>query len=196
MARLFYVIGASGAGKDTLLNFARARLNGTGNVLFAHRYITRAAGLGNENHVSLSKEEFDFRLALGLFCLHWESHDCSYGIGVEINAWLSGGADVVVNGSRQYLAGALSKYPELIPVIITASDEVIASRLSQRGRENDGEVQKRMARNDRLNTDFGGYLLVENNHTVEEAGNRLLEILCKPDFSPNALTQSALKGYY
>jgi ribose 1,5-bisphosphokinase len=46
VARLFYVIGASGAGKDTLLRYARVRVGGSGGVVFAHRYITRPAAAG------------------------------------------------------------------------------------------------------------------------------------------------------
>ena len=55
MGTLFYVVGASGAGKDSLLAYARAALGGGTPVFFAHRYITRPAEAGGENHVALSK---------------------------------------------------------------------------------------------------------------------------------------------
>src|SRR4051812_46339588 len=103
MSQLFYIIGASGVGKESLINYARTTINGSLPILFAHRYITRPAQAGNENHIALSTEEFQSRLAGNLFALHWESHGQSYGIGVEINTWLEKGFHVVVNGSRQYL---------------------------------------------------------------------------------------------
>ena len=45
-ARLFYLVGASGSGKDSLLGYARGKLAGAPDVLFAHRYITRPADAG------------------------------------------------------------------------------------------------------------------------------------------------------
>ena len=51
-------MGPSGAGKDSILDRARVlTLPGTP-VVFAHRYITRPAGSGGENHVALSAAEF------------------------------------------------------------------------------------------------------------------------------------------
>ena len=72
MGTLFYVVGASGAGKDSLLAYARAALGGGAPVFFAHRYITRPAEAGGENHVALSKAEFAQMQALDLFALSWE----------------------------------------------------------------------------------------------------------------------------
>jgi ribose 1,5-bisphosphokinase len=65
--RLIYVMGPSGAGKDSLLGFVRERIGAQ--VMFAHRYITRPVSDG-ENHVALSREEFAARLASGVFSKH------------------------------------------------------------------------------------------------------------------------------
>lgn len=56
--RIFYVIGASGAGKDSLIAYARRVLNGDEGVLFAHRYITRLLDGNSENFIALSTAEF------------------------------------------------------------------------------------------------------------------------------------------
>jgi ribose 1,5-bisphosphokinase len=88
--RLIYVMGPSGAGKDSLLDFARNRLQAEP-ILFAHRYITRPSGNG-EAHVELSVEEFEARSTLGLFALEWSSHGLRYGIGIELDAWLERGS--------------------------------------------------------------------------------------------------------
>jgi ribose 1,5-bisphosphokinase len=143
--RLVYVMGPSGAGKDTLLGHARAQLEG-GPFLFAHRYITRPADAGGENHVALSPAEFAWRDAQGLFALAWHSHALSYGIGREIDAWLAGGATVVVNGSRAHCAQACAAYPDSWAVLIEASPEVLAERLAARGREGAEQVRARLAR--------------------------------------------------
>lgn len=109
---LFYVMGPSGSGKDSLLRALRERLGPQDRVVVAHRYITRAAD-ANEASVALSTDEFARRQALGCMALHWHSHGLDYGIGVEIEDWLARGLKVIVNGSREYLPKAVARYPGL-----------------------------------------------------------------------------------
>lgn len=175
--RLFYVMGPSGAGKDTLLSYARDRLSGS-RVIFAHRYITREAGAGGENHVFLSHEEFNIRAELGLFVLQWSSHGLHYGIGIEIEQWMERGFTVVVNGSREYLEHAIARYPSLAAVHIDARPEVLAARLASRGRETLDEVRARLARRVPLAIPAQIPLAtIDNSGELEEAGQALLEVL-------------------
>lgn len=177
--RLIYVMGPSGAGKDTLLGFARARLSGS-RVVFAHRYITRPADAGGENHVHLSREEFLLRAHCGLFALHWTSHGLHYGIGIEIEAWMAHGFCVVVNGSRGYLARAAERYPGLKAVHIDARAEVLAARLAARGRETVEEIGARLARKAPLalpaHLDVN-LTEIDNSGAMEHAGNALIDVL-------------------
>jgi ribose 1,5-bisphosphokinase len=175
--RLVYVMGPSGAGKDTLLSFARDRLTGS-RVLFAHRYITRAADAGGENHVHLSREEFGMRADMGLFVLQWTSHGLHYGIGIEIEAWMDRGFTVVVNGSREYLGEALARYPAMTAVHIDAQPDVLAARLAARGRESLDEVRARLARRVPLAVPQHVELAkIDNSGALEEAGDALLRVL-------------------
>ena len=178
MSKLFYVIGASGAGKDTLINYARANINGTEKVIFAHRYITRPANTGNENHIYLSKEEFRERADHNLFALFWDSHELCYGIGIEINHWLKQGFNVIVNGSREYLTVARQIYPDLIVVLIEANPEIIMGRLYDRGRENKADIEKRIKRSSEINNDFKDCIKLQNNGSIEEAGDLLVSVIC------------------
>ena len=178
MSKLFYVIGASGAGKDTLINYARTKINGSGPVVFAHRYITRPPFAGNENHISLSAEEFTSRINANLFALHWESHGNYYGIGQEINGWMEKGFNVVVNGSRQYLPIAQQIYPDIKVILIDADPETINRRLSNRGREAPTEIEKRIARTSEINADLAHCIKILNNNAVEDAGDELVDIIC------------------
>ncbi len=95
--QLFYVIGPSGSGKDTLMQYAREKL-GSAKCVFAHRYITRLPELVGENHIHLSEAEFAAKEKQGFFAMQWDSHGLRYGIGKEINLWLAQGFNVVVNG--------------------------------------------------------------------------------------------------
>jgi len=177
-ARLIYVVGASGSGKDTLMTYAREQLAGEPGVCFAHRYITRPAAAGGENHIALTPDEFAARLAGKLFAMHWASHSLQYGIGIEINQWLAKGIHVVVNGSREYLAEARRLYPELLPVCIEVSSEVLRQRLVTRGREDAQAVEQRLQRHRELQgTVLIDAIVVHNNGTVREAGDQLVRAI-------------------
>lgn len=178
MAELFYVIGASGVGKDSLLDYARQHLAMDDKVVFAHRYITRDANAGFENHISLSQQAFQQRLELGCFTMHWESHGFSYGIGVEIKQWLAMGANVVLNGSRAYLEQASRDYPELIPVLITVEPDVLRSRLQKRGRETDAEIDQRLQRAQAFDKlQHPRLIVINNDDDISVAGNALLRLI-------------------
>ncbi|ODV40829.1 ribose-phosphate pyrophosphokinase [Cupriavidus sp. UYMMa02A] len=133
---LFYVMGPSGSGKDSLLRALHARLGPDDRVVVAHRYITRDAD-ANEASVSLSAEEFQRRAGLGCLALHWRSHGLHYGIGLEIEQWLARGLKVIVNGSREYLPHAVARYPNLCAVHVRVKPEALGERLRQRGRESE-----------------------------------------------------------
>lgn len=181
-ARLFYVMGPSGAGKDSLLAYARGQFDKASSdcapVLFAHRYITRAPSDG-ENHVALSQAEFAQRHALGCFALDWASHDCRYGIGIEIDAWLAAGANVVVNGSRAFLAQAVERYGERLHLVEIRVDPVVrAQRLADRGRESGDALDKRVAHRVAWTPPDGIPLtVVANDGVLADAGDRLLALL-------------------
>jgi len=124
--RLFYLMGPSGAGKDSLLLRARERLS-AGSCLIASRYITRPPELQGENHLWLSEAEFQQRLALGTFALHWSANGYRYGIGLEIDCWLERGLDVLVNGyliAQGEVVVVDDKYGIRITEIITPSERV------------------------------------------------------------------------
>lgn len=175
---LFYVIGPSGAGKDTLMNYARQQLNGQYPVLFAHRYITRPVEAGGENHICLSTEEFRLRQELGLFALHWHSHGNYYGIGTEINGWLEKGVRVVVNGSREYLPFTREKYPNLVVLWVSVSPERLYERLVARGRESEPAIQSRLERASQFSVPDHPYCIqICNDTTLENSGGRFLEAI-------------------
>ena len=171
---LFYVIGPSGVGKDTILNAAKKQL-GTSPVVFAHRYITRPAKAGGENHIELTREEFQKRLQADSFAMNWESHGCQYGIGVEIMHWMKQGMSVVVNGSRAHLPEVQEQFPTVQPILITAPDDVLAKRLKARGREDNAAIAKRIEHNATLPTkqieeiSQNNLLILSNDSTIESA---------------------------
>lgn len=177
MSRLIYIVGASGVGKDTLLQYARRHINGSLPLVFAHRYITRPAGGEGENHIGLSTEEFLLRRGKGLFSLDWEGHGLHYGVGSEIDIWMEKGLAVVVNGSRGYLGTARNRYPGMIPLIIEADPDTIRRRLEARGREQGADIDSRFERQPAMPVQIEGLIRISNNGLPEEGGNRLIGVL-------------------
>lgn len=174
--RLFYLVGPSGAGKDSLLLRARERLS-AGSCLIASRYITRPPELQGENHLWLSEAEFQQRLALGTFALHWSANGYRYGIGLEIDCWMERGLDVLVNGSRAHLDQARLRYgARLLPLLLQVDPALLQQRLSARGRETPQEIAARVERARQLSAERpADAVVIDNSGALEQALEGLLE---------------------
>ena len=173
--KLFYLVGPSGAGKDSLMQYARTRLSNSA-VEFAHRYITRPVEAGGEYHYALSPDEFQVRSQRGVFAMQWKSHGQHYGIGTEIDRWLEQGKDVVVNGSREYLEEARVLYPELTVIWVKAATVTLRKRLAERGREDDAAIEQRLARATQF-LPSPDAIVIENNASLGDAGELLIRVL-------------------
>lgn len=172
------MVGASGSGKDTLLSHVREGINYKHiPVIFAHRYITRQIELSGENHICLSEQEFLFRLSKGLFAMHWQSHGNYYGIGFEINQWLSSGSLVVINGSRGYIPQALALYPEMQICQIQTNPEKLRERLLKRGRESEEDIEERLQRASEFNILLPGIININNDGTIDETKKYFIRVL-------------------
>lgn len=179
MRQLFYVIGPSGAGKDSLMLAARRALDGEP-IAFAHRYITRPAAAGGENFVALSVAEFAVRAQQDTFWLSWGSHELHYAIGREVLSWLQSGLTVVVNGSRAYLPQAqavcVQAGVKLVPVWVQCDVTILAQRLRARGRESEAQIGERLARATEF-TAPGDALIIDNSGSLDEALAQWLPVL-------------------
>lgn len=173
--RLIAVMGPSGAGKDALIAYARAKSD-PAQVIVAHRYITRPPDAGGENHVALSAAEFAARRAAGLFALAWESHGLAYGVGVEIDLWIARGFTVLANIARAAWEDAVRRYPALVGVLVTATPQVLAERLNQRGREEAHDIAERLAREVAL-AEHPALRRIDNSGALEAAGEALLRLV-------------------
>lgn len=179
-ARLYYLVGPSGAGKDTLIDYCRARLQPNDRVMIARRCITRLVTAGGEAHEQVSTSEFLRRRDSGRLALHWRGNNCHYGVGIEIDDWLCRGFHVLVNGSRAHLDRARARYGVcLFPIWVRVSPEILRQRLAARGRENAAQIEARIRRSQRLQmSEPDAAHTIDNNGTVATAGERLLAILC------------------
>ncbi|WP_231560186.1 ribose 1,5-bisphosphokinase [Cedecea neteri] len=178
MSKLIWLMGPSGSGKDSLLSALRQQEHAR--LLVAHRYITRAADAGCENHIALSANEFEQRQQLGLFALSWQAHEHSYGVGVEMDIWLEAGFDVVVNGSRQHLKQARERYGDgLVPICLQVSPDVLRQRLEQRGRENAEQIEQRLQRAALYSPEGGDCLILNNDGSLIQSAALFMRLLAQ-----------------
>jgi ribose 1,5-bisphosphokinase len=178
-ARLVYVMGPSGAGKDSVLCYARHELDGRYPIVFAHRYITRPAGEGIENHIALSPGEFELRHSRRLFAFDWEAYGWRYGIGAEIELWRGAGLTVVIDGSRQHFLQHRAALSNALPVLITAAPDILRRRLIARGREDAAAIDHRLERAKALEPAAPALVTIDNSGPLESAGAALAALLRK-----------------
>ncbi len=143
--RLVLVVGPSGSGKDTLIRRARAVLASDPAYVFPRRVVTRPPSEAEDN---LPADEARFRdmEAAGAFAVTWEAHGLSYGLPKTIDPCLAEGRCVVCNVSRTVVEPLRSRYASVKVIEVTAPLAVLASRLSARGRPEDGDPARRLAR--------------------------------------------------
>lgn len=173
--RLIWVMGPSGAGKDSLLAWLRERLPAGSPVHWARRTITRPPS-AREAHEAVDGATFEALERARAFAMAWRAHGLCYGIRHEQLASLHQGRWVVVNGSRAYFAQAQCLFPGLTAVHVTASPELLAQRLAEREREDAGQVRARVARGLALPVP-PGCIELRNDGPLEDAAAALLRAL-------------------
>jgi ribose 1,5-bisphosphokinase len=143
--RLVLVVGPSGAGKDTLLQLAKAACADNPNIVFPRRVITREASRSEDNEEA-SREEFGRALARDEYAMHWEAHGHCYALPRAIDADIRAGRTVVANVSRTVIGAVRRAYADVAVVSITAPPQVLAERLAMRQRDSDGRIEHRLRR--------------------------------------------------
>jgi len=170
---LVLVVGPSGAGKDSVLQAAMARLPASVSIRMVQRDITRPADAGGEDHHEVSEAEFDRLEASQAYGLSWRAHGLGYGAR---KADLQGGERLIVlNASRSVIEHARLRYPLVRVLHVTAPRDVLTQRLVSRGRETQDDVKARLDR--QAQTVQGADVAeVVNDRSLEEAADQVAAI--------------------
>jgi alpha-D-ribose 1-methylphosphonate 5-triphosphate synthase subunit PhnL len=179
--RLIAVVGPSGVGKDSLMAGIVAAAPQIRPVRGA---ITRAPDLGGEDYDALSPEAFAKAEANGAYCLSWGAHGLFYGIPVQLHEDLRAGTDCLVNLSRNALPQAARLFPRMVVLHVTASPEVLARRLAQRGRESGGDIARRLAQADKPLPEGLNVIEIRNDGALGPSVQAALGALRTPQAAP------------
>ena len=175
---VIYVMGPSGVGKDSLLNWLRAHVRAMPSppaLRFARRTITRAAGISNEDHEPIEVDAFLQLAQAGAFALHWEAHGLHYGLR---HAEMQGAGWLMVNGSRAYAPQARTRLPGLTVLHVSAPDVLVGQRLAARQRETPDQVQARLHRAKAQSVDMeAGDLYIVNAGSLQDTALALCQLL-------------------
>jgi ribose 1,5-bisphosphokinase len=169
------VVGPSGAGKDTLIRYAEARLGGVRDMMFVRRLVTRTPG-AFEDHDTISEAEFAAGIDAGRFALSWRAHGHGYAVPLSTRDAVRGGAVAVCNLSRGAVAEAEALFGGVVAVLVTAPAEVIATRLAARGRETVAAIEARLKREAEQRR-FSPSHVIDNDGPVEAGGGALVDLL-------------------
>lgn len=171
------VVGPSGAGKDSLISYARGRLAKRPDIHFVRRLITRDGEAGGEDHVAIASGDFEDMREKGGFSVHWNAHGLRYGIPASVNEELARGHVVVANGSRSALNDFAEVFPRLLVVNVVARTDILAHRLQQRGRETEADVSKRLERGSLAIPEGLRTVTIDNSGALADAGELLTGLL-------------------
>lgn len=179
--RLIFLMGPSGAGKDSVLQRLQQCLEGR-RCHIARRVITRSAEAVGEEAVSVSPREFAERERAGDFAMLWRANGLAYGIPKEIEEWMADGYQVIVNGSRGYLDEARRKYPDLLAVLLQVEPAILRKRLLARAREDGDQIEARLARSAELSGSAfmqgdRRIMRLDNSGSLDETVGRLLQLI-------------------
>lgn len=169
------VVGPSGVGKDSLMS--ALAVSGP-QLRVMRRVITRAPEAGGEDYQAVSEAEFSALAEAGVFSLHWQAHGLHYGIPRDIENLREGASGVLVNLSRAVLLEAQEEFGHFMVLSVTARPQVLAERLTARGREGGDELQRRLARAEKpLPTGLHRVHQIDNSGALSAAVHAALAVV-------------------
>lgn len=171
---LVLVVGPSGAGKDTLMRLAVDTLAGDDAVVFPRRFVTRPPD-PTEDYETVTPERFAALIADGGAALWWEAHTLGYAIPASIDDDIRAGRIVVANVSRRIIPEALNRYARVTVVFVTAPRDVLAARLTARGRESAEAVAARLDRAEDALPAARSLVMIQNVGAPEAGAERIVD---------------------
>jgi len=178
MSILFFVVGNSGSGKDSLIQevikIYPPDLKSIKNPI---RVITRPPSSETEEYESVDERTFLKWKQQGKFSLTWYIYGLHYGIRTEILDWLAQGHPVIINVSRNIIQSARKQFSNLRVIFVYVPYEIITARIQDRRRENEEAMKERLERaRTNQNLPDADYI-VDNTRELGTAAQNLLNYI-------------------
>lgn len=168
------VVGPSGAGKDTLIRYARAALAGDRRFAFPRRLVTRPSSEAEE-HDTIDEDSFAVGVSSGAFALSWRAHGLGYAVPGSARDLAEAGRSVICNVSRTVIGQARELRCDVSVVEVKVPLDILRARLVARGRPEDGDIEKRLARAPGFPVEAD--LTIVNDRLPTVAGEELVRFL-------------------
>ncbi|MFA5406572.1 MAG: phosphonate metabolism protein/1,5-bisphosphokinase (PRPP-forming) PhnN [Candidatus Nanoarchaeia archaeon] len=160
MNHLILIVGPSGSGKDTIIDYACNKIP----LNKIKRFITRPKN-DFEDFESVTDDEFESME----FFISWEAHGKKYGIPL-----LDPDKNYIINVSRNIINKIKERYLNTIVIELTARLEILRKRLTQRGRDPPSEVEARLKRDIIIDSNL---IIETSNPDISIAGDVLVNFL-------------------
>lgn len=164
---LFLVVGPSGAGKDSLIDGAKATLETDPQFIFPRRYITRPADAGGEDHIPVSEELFEDMRQRGDMALDWRAHNLRYAVPASAAHHLESGKHVIINVSRTVVDEARKALAPIKVLYITVDQDTLRARLNARGRESAADIERRVQRAQEYLIEGEDVVMIDNGQDLD-----------------------------
>jgi ribose 1,5-bisphosphokinase len=137
LIKIILIVWPSGAGKDTLINSIKGKIDAN----FVKRHITRASDSSEQNYF-VNHEEFKKLKYEGFFISTWSAHSHQYGIAKnEIKDGIN-----IISVSRSVIQDFEKEFNKVATINITVPRDELYKRLKNRNREGEEMIQERLKR--------------------------------------------------
>ncbi|PCH81467.1 MAG: phosphonate metabolism protein/1,5-bisphosphokinase (PRPP-forming) PhnN [Hyphomicrobiales bacterium] len=174
---LVLIVGPSGSGKDSVINWLKSALAARSDIMFVRRTVTRNSDGISEDHDSLTPAEFHKAQNEGKFAVTWPAHGLNYGLPRMVQCHLRDGGVAIANGSRKALPFIKQNFSKVYVVCLQVEKDILIKRLCDRGRETSKEIAARLDRMEQFMEPGQNILMVDNSGPLEQAGNRILKLI-------------------
>ncbi len=107
----------------------------------------------------------------------WQANGLGYALPRESLEFIQGGGIAIANGSRQALAETQQVFGNVTVFEITVEEDVLRQRLKARARENETQIEARLARNRAFATTIPNAIKVDNSGLPEVAIRQLAAVI-------------------
>lgn len=166
--KIVLVVGASGVGKDTLLNELKKILDAN----FIKRYITRIPDI-NETNYYLSKEAFIILKQNSFFISSWSAHGNFYGISKNC---IKDDSINIISISRAVIQEFEKEFENVFTINIVLDKDTLKKRLIKRNRETLTQIENRLNRT-YTKIEAKNLLKFCNDKSINESAKKLKELI-------------------